>query len=149
MKKGLRELLALVGFVRVYPFLSVAAPTACRAATSQPTRVQIAADSRARESTVAALKNDLKAVDGIILVSASAPAVSIAPDISMELRSSYEVEEKCDDGSGSNFCLVYLAPGGKSGEFIEADVEAAVRYAFRIRADYIDAGTSDLPVSVG
>ncbi len=56
--------------------------------------------------------------------------------------SSYEVEEKCDDGSGGNFHTVYLAPGGKTGEFVETEVESGVHYNFRIRADYDNAGAS-------
>ncbi len=57
--------------------------------------------------------------------------------------SSYEVEEKCVDGSGSNFQIVYLAPGGDRGEFIETDVQPGPQYLFRIRADYDDGTASD------
>ena len=56
--------------------------------------------------------------------------------------SSFEVEEKCNDASGTNFHLVYLAPGGRTGEFVETEVEAGVHYDFRIRADYNNADAS-------
>ena len=57
--------------------------------------------------------------------------------------SSYEVEEKRIDGSGHHFMIVYLAPGGGRGEFIETDVDPGVRYIFRIRADYDDGSASE------
>jgi hypothetical protein len=56
---------------------------------------------------------------------------------------SYEVEEKCEDGSGQNYHIVYLAPGGKSGQFVDADVNPHVYYDYRIRADLNDGTVSD------
>ena len=57
--------------------------------------------------------------------------------------SSFEVEEKCEDGTGGNYHIVYLAPGGRSGEYVETDIQPGAYYDFRIRADYDDGTVSD------
>ena len=58
---------------------------------------------------------------------------------------SYEIEAKIQmtDDDPSNFALLYIAPGGPQGEYIESNLSPGALYTFRVRADFNDGSVSD------